>query len=1709
MKFKKRRFVKRGISIFLLMIFMSGLVINDLAPIMAGAEEEIITEANNVTAEEPIPPEKSEFIITINQPDHGQILRADKEEIEDNKIILKEGEAVTLSAVANPGFSLDKVKINGTATAVDENGNFTIENIKEDIIVEASFTDTLPPVIGEVTVSNEKAWANEKFITYEVHDNDEVKAVYYSSEPDLKASDLESKLGQTVWIAGNPIRIDKNGTIYIYAVDNASHVAMREITINMIDTTAPIIGDIAQKESGRLWFKRITYSFHIEENESGIAEVFYASREDAASGTEIHIIDGRYTFEVSKNQKWYIIAIDNAGNRTVASKTTSNIDTEAPVISDLQVSQEWDADKNIVTFQVSEENTLEKVYYSAIDKYEEGSESLIELKGTDGRYSFEALENGMYYIFAVDGAGNVGKASVEVNRIDDKNPEIKHVVKNIDGEWNKDKVFIYVHGEDSESGISKVFYSTKYDSYEEAVDNKELLEAINENGVYRIDVPEEEFNGKYYIWAVDGVDRVSETASIDIKIDRTPPTGLKLTYIEDKDKGFIKEILNIITFGLLFKDRIHIIMEAKDDRENFDSGLAYYEYQLVSHGDELLEDRWVKVNSNENKVEVRIPYREFSGKIYFRAWDRAGNRTEAVTDKDGTPIIIDGETSLFAPTVSTNGYEEGTWTNSPVVITLKGAATLSGVDYYEYRIDYTDPEKEDTLWARLPETDGLLPHVEGGTVLNQITLNEDFNGKLHFRAVSNNMNTSPETKGTEVKLQRSLPENTKLSLQEPNGTNGWYVGSYPSITIEEPVIDEFSPEVTAYYKLWNETKGDSEETAEEVAFDGENNPAINEDGIYKLKLWTVDEAGNSSSDSSMVLKEIKVDITAPESLNIVVGEESILAKESNSISYNLFYDKEIKVMMSADTDISGLKALTYQKVRSPQEYDEVKGAWLPYDLESGLTIAPNDRFVIYLKAEDMAGNTTIVNSDGVIVDNKPPTGENYSPEIIITPEAANQNGYHNKDVRVSLHATDPKYIGSTPDSKNGFYSGLARVSYRILSEDRVTKEEVLILEGQGAEIIKDEAGLIQSFKSSIVIDSKENNSNKVVVEVTAVDKAGNVTVTRTPVGAIKIDTTAPKIDVSYNNNSADSGAFFKEDRVATITITERNFNPNDVKLQITNSDGVIPSVTRWERIEGSGNGDNTLHRATLSYQADGDYTFNMEYTDLADNKADGVNYSPGTIYPEEFTIDKTLPKVSVSYDNNSVRNDRYFNRERTATITVEEHNFTPERGSLTVTAMKDGAPINVPALSGWSRNGDIYTARLSFSEDGDYTFDFKLSDMAGNEAQGVNYGGSAASQDFVVDTTIEAPIIKGVESGSAYKAEVIPEIEVSDINFEGYKLSLLRTRRGEINVDVTKDFLKELRTTPNGASGIHDTFEEITENDGIYTLTATVMDKAGNEESTTVTFSVNRFGSVYVYNDYLVELQNAYIQKVEASLVITEYNPNKLLEGSTRVEITLDGKPLGEIDYEISPVVRSSVEPGSSGWYQYDYIIAASNFEKDGIYKVVVSSEDEAGNKPENINYQEGEVLFRVDTTPPEISSVRGLDSKYYNAEKLSVDFDIFDSIGLKEARVYVSGKEAGVFNNFENLTNFTGTFEVGEGMNQQVKIVVEDLAGNVTDTSEKGFKPGFVFENNITVSTNGFIRLYANKPLFGSTIAGALAIVAGGSFYVFKRRTKSIKLDK
>lgn len=886
---------------------------------------------------------------------------------------------------------------------------------------------------------------------------------------------------------------------------------------------------------------------------------------------------------------------------------------------------------------------------------------------------------------------------------------------------------------------------------------------------------------------------------------------------------------------------------------------------------------------------------------------------------------------------------------------------------------------------------------------------------------------------------------------------------------------------------WKTTEGKTADEAVHTA-----TIKYRKDGNYTFSIKYTDIAGNTNTavdyGNSVTPKKFTVDkglptgtLQAQEKAGWQQSWEKLLEK----VTFGLYSSKPITITATAEDAISGIAKMEYYKTadkaaKTIEELSQIT-EWKKY---KKLSVDSDEQFVVYLKITDTAGNVNYISTSGMIVDTQAPKEELSAPTINIETVQADY-GVYNGDVEVSVSVADLK--------KGDTYSGIKEITYEVQNMGSVTQSGSLYEAKKNARK--------QNWNGNITVESSKNNSNDVTVVVTAKDNAGNES---SNMIKLKIDTTAPRVDISYDNNNSDSGSYYNSGRVATITVTERNFAKEEMTFVITNTDGIVPQVSEFQKIEGSGNGDDTRYVATVAYTADGDYTFGMSGQDMAGNTCAQINYAQGTTNATEFTIDGTLPVVSVSYDNNAAQNGNFFKEGRTATIMVQEHNFDLARVTLTQTATLEGSPIAVPVAS-WSSNGDVHTATINYEADGDYTFGVTMKDMAGNESGAANYGNAVAAEAFTIDKTIEKPQIGGVENGKSYAEDVILQINYADINYAGSEVTLLRTTKDAIDVNVTEEFIKNLNNHAKGGSGINDTFAKTPENDGIYTLTIKQTDKAGNEESESIIFTINRYGSVYAYSEYLANLQGSYVQSVQKDVVITEYNPNPLVANSQKVEISKDGAPLPDVEYTVAASQNTQVEAGESGWYQYEYTLAAENFEDDGVYRVRIASEDTAGNQPETANFEENDIIFRVDTTPAEITSITGLDSVAVKANEVDVDYEIFDAIGLKKVSVYVDDKEVESCDSFENMINYSGNIVLNEGSNQNVRFVVEDLAGNITDTNEESFQPSYAFNDNITVSTNAWILWYANKPLFVATLAGGVAVIGlvTGLGIRFRRRKR------
>lgn len=633
----------------------------------------------------------------------------------------------------------------------------------------------------------------------------------------------------------------------------------------------------------------------------------------------------------------------------------------------------------------------------------------------------------------------------------------------------------------------------------------------------------------------------------------------------------------------------------------------------------------------------------------------------------------------------------------------------------------------------------------------------------------------------------------------------------------------------------------------------------------------------------------------------------------------------------------------------------------------------------------------------------------------------------------------------------------------------------------------------------------KNNANY-TIKVNSTDEAGN-SGNAGPV-TFTIDNTDPQgLYVTYNGNENISSPYYSNSPVSVTLHAKDDVSGIDYfkykTVKTVGSSGinggyVEKTVNFKDKDIKNSNGEFT-YTFTLEPQFDG----HVEFT-AVDNAGNDASFGD----TKSIVVDNKAPTSSVTFNTpvQNVGGTSYYDGNITATININEANFNAR--NITVSATKDG--VNYPVSTSWSGSGDSHTGIVTLSEDGDYNVSISGTDEANNIMT------TYTSENLTIDTDITEPVItvNGLEAdGKAFKDKVIPAVKFEDTNLDSYEITLLRTRYGEKNVDVTKDFIKNHMSVNMGTGvgeGEFDEFAKVQDNDGIYTLKAKITDKAGHESEKQIVFTVNRYGSIYVYDDYLVDLiadGGAYVQSIDKDLIITEYNPDKLVSQSLNVEISKDGKPLEIAAPAISPEINDRVTTGSSGWYQYQYTISKDNFAADGIYKIVVSSKDETGNNPQNTNYEDKTILFRVDSTAPEINSITGLENKIINATGVTVKYTIFDTISLASVDVYVNGEKVESVSDFgDDFNNYSGEVQLKESSSEQsVRIVATDKAGNVTDTDSSDFTSAYKFNSKVTVSTNVFVRWFANKLLFFGSIAGVLILIGGVSFLIVlgKRRKK------
>ena len=1156
-----------------------------------------------------------------------------------------------------------------------------------------------------------------------------------------------------------------------------------------------------------------------------------------------------------------------------------------------------------------------------------------------------------------------------------------------------------------------------------------------------IGVSKSGISGKYTITVVatNNAGVRCEPYKYDFSIDNTAPEPQTFTISGESPKD---KILKFLTFGIYSKKEIKVNVTAND--ENPSSGISSYTLYDKKDGEyNKLANVTITNSENSKFAEFTIDNRNKEYNLFV-----------TVTDK------FDNTSNYY--TFDYTGYEKDSYdaiksSKAPEVVRYDGKDKFSDKltvtpENFKHQSDKLFSYKENGEAFKLELSESLSALSEATVTVNKDGSEKEFSDTITF------VTTSKDAKKEDCKLGYDL----NLS-----------------------------------------------EVFEQIGVSGSDIS-----GKYTIKVKATNNAGVSCEPYTY---DFSIDNTAPVITLFAIenGSQNPIVDETSSQEYRYYFQHNTNVTVTAKDSASGVKEIhfrAYDVVKKDNAVDETKT--VSSNNNAVFEVPANFKGEIYAYAVDKFDNSSIdKNIQG--------EGEKKPDDLIVETQQ-----HHNGNASVTMSRAKASY---KDNSGLDLYSG--NVNARVVFEDAyagIKDATITVYDYTNAvtgtiyaEIGNDgsiEKTEVTGSVNNIIFNddyttSKDNLLPKLVIDYVVTDNSNNIKITTSMTDragnktdnvkdSLSIDKTKPVIDVKYDNNEHTTyggNDYYKADRTATVTVTERNFDESLVEAAIMRNGGRYTTIGGWTHNNNTADPDKSTHVAKIVYNTDGDFTFDIAVKDKAMNSADKFTQ-------QKFTVDKTAPVIDVSFDNNSAKNGNYYKADRTATIKITEHNFNSGSQYVNIPVTAEGT--TAPSVVGWSGSGDDHNATVSFNKDGKYSFTVDYTDLAGNKAV------QKKVDSFYIDKTAPEVEITGVADHQAYNGTVAPVVTYRDDNFTDDHD--FRFTKIDINgkSDDTSKF--DYDTGGNGVTEFiykYRDFAEVLENDGIYNFTVELSDKAGNSTSKSVTFSVNRFGSTFKASDESKKLINNGYTNAEQDIVIEEINVTPLTKHS--VTLAKSGGNSTEL-VENTDYTFTSSNNGNE-WCKSVYTVNKKNFSDEAAYTVTIMSVDKAKNtnnnrmadsslSTEQKNKRECAISFVVDKTSPLVSITGIKDNELYKEASKKVKI-VCEDDNLDKSKLFVTldNKKLAEGEDYTIVDDKDGSIagmltaeivlkaETG-GIKENLKVTIGDLAGN---TGEKSV-------DNFILSANIFQRFFANLVLVICTFAGLALVIAAVIFFVAKKRKKA-----
>ena len=1156
---------------------------------------------------------------------------------------------------------------------------------------------------------------------------------------------------------------------------------------------------------------------------------------------------------------------------------------------------------------------------------------------------------------------------------------------------------------DEESGIDVSDYNNKPEDYKIEVNNKqaslENIEAIKDGnriieikGTYTTDY---KIGGVYnYIVSVKARDNAgndNSNISKEIGIDTKPPYVIndaeKKTTFKDKNDMEISPIGN----EMFTNDDVKVNFYVKDEISGVNNVEVYALDSIIDEpkDSEIEQNKInpadVKISDDEVNVTIKRQDTTLSKYIYAKLTDNAGNSDYVLLSEN--KLVIEKtapEVKELSPENVSDEYidmnTKQKWIKGKVTYNYSIEDTEAGISSYKIYVQYKNG-KEEVKKEIIPTQNGNLDFVNSvvENVSGTFELVPDKSGEytIIIETIDNAGNSNEDKAYTYVvNADLDNPEVIITEENKPEFKNVKIVDgkmfAKGTVKVEFSVNDIIPSSGIRNVEVYavKEILDDSETEISDICKINDNDVKLSDGKVtfeiadtnkeYKYFYAKVyDNVGNDSgyillSENGLLIEKTAPEVTKLSPKNISDEYIDMNTKQKwikGKVTYNYAIKDEISGIASYEIYV---KYEDKQEKVTPKQNGNLNFAkGVVNDIDGTFELSPiaakDGKYTIVIEMSDNAGNHK-QETYTVYYDSNTPKATKFTMksdkyiEGNSLPVTDDKYGYYFKHTtKVTVTLAD-----------DGTSSGISKVGYFLCKNGEKVSDAIknkIIVTPTNNEIT---IQIPEAFRGQIYVAAVDNVGNGDLTKASSYVKPDAIVIDDNRNDKDIITINRPK--TAYKDNSGLD--LYNKDIPVVFNIKDVTSGIRSIEWEVTSANGEENNYSGRIDIDNSGkiNGDNynvistdknlitAISKAIAVRNNDNRITVNIRVEDRAGN----ISYATDT-----FSIDKTAPEISISYDNNipDATNGKMFKSDRKAIISIKERNFNPKNVVIDI-KNTDGI---VPIISDWSvangtGNGDntTYTASLSYVNDGDYTFAMRYQDNADNIAN-INFvSGTVEPTEFTIDKTRPALSVQfnnnSAVNGNYYLDQRVATFTIIEHNFDASRFELLINRN---NAAVQQN----INWINNGDT---HTASIALDEEALYSIMANYTDMAGNtiENAYNTAFYIDKKAPEVIisgvdneraYRDNVVGFNISSADTYFESLSISLDLLNK--DGSTTNLISNNEEKANvRIDYQ-------NIENGRR--------LSVANLESDGIYRLVCKASDKAGRVTEN------NVLFSINRNGP------------------------------------------------------------------------------------------------------------------------------------------------